>query len=510
MLGSLMQKYVSIKGGLRSLEGPRFALCLGLVTWVALSHWGCAAEPAREFLEQLQARGYHDVALAYLERLEQRPLADEAFQQALAYHQGETLIQAALLQRTAAGKASDLDRAQSYFERFVQARPNHPLALAATGRMADILVERARLLLNQAEAATVDARRRSELQEEARQLFALATETFQANQAELRKRLEAMPNKLSREKDAELIAQRDQMRADYVQAQFVAAMLIYEEGLSYDVEDPRRRQKLVAAEAGFGKVAEKYRQRMAGLSAVLFQGRCRQRLGEPRKALEYYEDLLLTLPDNDPVLRSLKTKTLRNAMECWMEPDINQLEAARQRGEQWIENQKPTERADDDWLGMKLLLARVYHRLLQQNPSGQESGMLSREARRLAIEVAKYRSDSQQPAQELLAELGQAVTAPAAEIDVKSFGEAIAASREALSRRQVAAQTVELLAHRLAAAGPNDGGELAMRLEEAKQQVAATEVQALELLRRAQELITDETPEDQVNQVRFYLCTLYY
>lgn len=468
-----------------------------------------AAEPAMAFLEQLRARGYLDMAQAYLERLEQKQISDEEFQQAIAYHRGETLIQAALLQRTLSAKESDLDRAQGHFERFVQSHPQHSLVLAARGRMGDILVERARLLVAQAEQSQGDRSRRKQIQDSARQLFAEAADTYRATQAELRKKLEAIPRKLSPDKDAALIEQRDQMRNEYVQAQFVAAMLLYEEGLSYDAGDAARRDKLLAAEKAFGAVAEKYRQRMAGLSAVLFQGRCRQRLGEPRKALAYFEDLLVTLPEADPALRSLRTKTLRNAMECWLDPEINQLETIRQRGSAWMETQRPDERGDDDWLALKLVLAQAYHRLARQDPGSREGNAMSVEARRLAIEVAKYRGDSQQTAQELLAELGQTPSEASPRNDIKSFGDAVAAARDALSRRQVAAQTVELLERRVAEGGA-DAETLRQRLEEGRQQVRNAESEAVGLLRRAQELVTEETSTEQINQVRFYLCTAYY
>ena len=259
----------------------------------------------------------------------------------------------------------------------------------------------------------------------------------------------SQPKALDPERDASLIEERDRLRGDYVQAQFVAAMLLYEEAWSYDESSPQRRQKFLEAETAFGEVAKKYRRRLAGLSAVLFQGRCQQQLGELRKALSDFEDLL-TLPDGETVLRPLKTKALRGAMECWLDPKVQQYEAARQRAEAWLEQQRPNERGDDDWLAVAFLLAKTYHLAAQGEAAGRDQAALLREARRLAIEVAKYRGESQEGAQALLADLGHSTQPVAETVQAKTFAEAVDAARDALSRRQVAAQTVRLIEQRQA------------------------------------------------------------
>ncbi len=280
----------------------------------------------------LRKRGYYDEAVDYLDRLAKSPLISPQLQQTLAYEQGVTLVQAALGQRQLGRKAEYLDRAQAEFERFRTQQSDHPLLLSANGQLGKILLERARILCLQAERPGLEATKHGELVQQARDLFGRAREVFQQSQAQLASRLEQIPKALSAERDAELIKQRDQLRAEYVEAQFVAAMIGFDQAQTFPPDSEQARQGLQEAEKAFGVVAEKYRRRVAGLSAVLFQGRCRRQLGDPKGALSFYEELL-ELGDDEPALRSLKTKALCQAMDCWLHSDLKQPAVAIEKAE---------------------------------------------------------------------------------------------------------------------------------------------------------------------------------
>ena len=143
-------------------------------------------------------------------------------------------------------------------------------------------MERARLqFLDTQKPGLTDAERNEGLQQ-ARDLFQQAGQIFEKNRALMRARLERIPKALRADKDAEQIRERDQLRADYVEAQFLAALIRYEFAQTFPAEDPEAKQQFQRAEEAFGVVAEKYRRRVAGLSAVLFQGRCRQACGDIR------------------------------------------------------------------------------------------------------------------------------------------------------------------------------------------------------------------------------------
>jgi hypothetical protein len=287
-------------------------------------------------------------------------------------------------------------------------------------------------------------------------------------------------------------------------------MTRYERAQTYPAKSDEARQELKEAEEAFGVVAEKYRRRIAGLSAVLFQGRCRQDVGDVRGALGFYEELL-TLPDGEPALRPLITKALRQAMDCWLNPELQQAELAIEKAEARLAEQRPDEVDQPDWLALELRLAEAYLQLANTESSTRDKSRLLTDARRLAVQVAKHPGETQQRAQELLAQFGQSVTLPTSQVEATSFAEAMQAGQEILSQRQVAAGTVALLSDRISQiTDPQQRQEAGQRLQTARSELEESDRRALELFEQARMLADDETPLEQLNLARFYLCTLHY
>ena len=490
----------------RCRHGVRVVIGL-LSVWLLVNGIGRAAEPAAEFLSELATRGYDDVALAYLERLEKSPSVSIEAKDLIGFQRGEVLVRLAVGQRVASRKLDFLNQAQQSFTKFIADSPDHLRTPSAVAQLGSIQLERARILVQQAKDESLEDGERADRRKQARGLFDRATKTFRQNQADLRARLEALPDKISQSKDSELYEERRRLRKEYVQAQVVLAMIPFEQSASYAPDSPRRRKLLGTAEQAFKEVSEKRRRQLAGVQAVYYRGRCRQELGDVRGALSFFEDLLLTLEDNEPLVRPWKTRALRGAMECWLDDDFKQYEAARQRAEAWISTQRPLERSDEDWLVVKLLLARTYLAIVGGGQAGGAAPELKRSARRLAIEVARYRGSSQAAAERLLADLGHAPAGDEAansentQVAVaKTFGEAYDAARERLSQRQLLAQEVERLKLKGTAA----------EFEQSQQKLTRLDASTIELLRHAMALADNETPVDQINQVRYFLCTLCY
>ena len=224
----------------------------------------------------------------------------------------------------------------------------------------------------------------------------------------------------------------------------------------------------------------------------------------------FFEELL-TLPDDQPSLRSLKTKALCHAIDCWFDPELQQVEQAIVQGEQRLERQRPDEQDDPDWLALRLRLAQAYSRHSRSEAGARDRSRLQTDARRLAVEVAKYPGESQQAAQELLAESGQAITLPTSQVQATTFAEALQAGQEILEQRQVAAGTIALLGDRLSQiTDPEQRNEAEARLQAPRAQLEDSDQKALQIFDQARLLADDETPLEQLNLVRFYLCTLHY
>ena len=467
-------------------------------------------EPVSQFLAALRERGYFDLAIAYLNRVSSSDSLPAETVVTLRYEKGITLISAALAQRQLAGKERYLDQAQAEFEAFTKEAPQHALSLAASGKLGDILVERARIRLTQADRPSAGPEQQAELRKGARNLFTRANTLFVSNKKKIRKRLEGFPKALDPEKDEAEVKLRDQLRSDYVQAQFISAMVLFEKAQTYPKDSKQRKNGLKAAEDAFGVVATKYRRRLAGLSAVLFQARCRDQASAPKEALTYYKDLL-DLPADETALRALKTKALAGAMACWLHADINQPQEAIKRSQPWLAKERPNERQASDWLRVKLLLAEAYIAEAQDKKGRSKADLLS-DARRLAIEVAKQKGVTQSQAHELLAQLGAPTkNKTVVESEFTNFDAAFEAAKKALNERQLAVGTITLLQRRLPQIKePENRQEVEERLAEAKQQLTEGEGRSLTLFKQAYQLADAEVPVEDLNTVRYYLCTLHY
>ena len=487
---------------------------LGVLLLLSLSISGsllgqaCAEEPVEAFLTALRGRGYFDEALAYLDRVSQQDVSDD-LQATIGYERGVTLVAAALGQRQQAGKQAYLDQAQKAFEDFVAANPNHSLSFAANRKLGDILVERARIQISRADRPSVDKPQQQAMHQEARGYFKQANAIYETNRDKLRERLQALPKSLDPRKDADLYKERDQLRSDYVQTQFVSAMISYETARSHQPGSRKHKEGLKQAEQAFGNVAEKYRKRVAGLTAILFQGRCRQESQDLKGALTYFNDLL-ELPDNETALRRLKTSALVGASTCWLDESIDQPESAIEYGASWLKKERPDERSDTEWHQLKVLVGRA---LLQKSDEerGSSKSRMRADARRFALDVARQKSPHQAEAQELLAQLGAPTKTESPESDINSFAEAFDAAKAAINNRQVAAGTISLLQGRLPRIQDTaNRQEVEKRLAEAKQQVQDSEEKAFTLLIRANELIDEEVTAEELNTLRYFLCTLHY
>lgn len=511
----VVKRGISAPRQIRSLAGIRRssvgAAIVGIAFLAACLQSARADEPAEAFLQALKTRGYYSLALEYLQRLETQASLPAAFRERLDFERGEVYIPAALAERQSTKKQELLNQAQEAFDRFIKSQPDHVAVVLARGRLASLQIEQARLRIAQAKRETTVDATRNDLMKQARDLLKQATKTYSEQQTQVREQLEKIPKSLDAKKDASLIRTRDDLRAEYVQANFAAAMAAYEEAQTYPGESPERTKALKSAEAAFGQVAEKYRTRASGVYALLFQGRCHQEMNDPHRALSYYEDLL-TLPGSEPTLRPIITKALVGAMECYLLPDSGQLEAARQKAENWLDGQRPDERGEDDWLTVKWLLARTYEELAKVAEPGPKRTDLQKEARRLAIEVAKISGPFQSDAQALLAQSGQPSASMGPKLEsITSFADALAAAEEGLAQRQVLARTIDTLKDRLPQlpAGAEQE-EVKSQIADGQNQIHELEQQIASFLGRSEELTTEETTIDQLNLVRFYRSALHY
>jgi len=317
-----------------------------------------AEEPVQPFLDGLRLRGFYDEALDYLDRLESRGNLPEDLSETIAYERAVTYALAARNHRDLAVKKRRLVAAQDELSRFLADHPDHRLAEAAKSRLGAILVDQAQILLDGAPTPMEPAQRRARLAQ-ARAMFERARPFFKTVQDKLREKLLEMPRRLDPVADAGKIAERDRLRSQYIQTQLMRAAIEYKIGLTYDPDEEGRRATVQQAAAAYSEMYSKYRTRLAGLYARLYEGRCWQTLGDHQRALRLYEELL-ELPHTAPALVQLKTEVLQSALECWLDGPRKDYDQAIRHGEPWAAVVAAEKLSSENVATVLRCLARAY------------------------------------------------------------------------------------------------------------------------------------------------------
>ncbi|MCG8650238.1 MAG: hypothetical protein MI861_10410, partial [Pirellulales bacterium] len=489
------------------LRAVLFALLIG---WMTIGP-ATAEEPARQFLDGLRARGFHDVALEYLDQLAVSPLAPREIKEVIAYEKALTLVAASRSQRDPEASKRQLDQAKTLLQQFIAEKASHPKANAARSELGSLIFERARLVVKQSRESNDTSKLR-----EARRLYDEAFEVFVALQKTVNKELSRIPKVLDTRdrKQARLAEQRKQLRADNLQTELLAAAVREETADTLPDGSAEQTKYLNEAAKLYDGIYKNYRGRLAGFYARMYQGRCNQRLGKLKDALGFYGELL-DQPNESEGMFVLKTKTLRLAMECWLAPSQKKYVETIKQGESWLAAAPKNQDREADWLAIRLGLARAYKMQADaaQKSQPQDSPLLGQSvaaAMRHAKFVANETGEFQEQARQLVTSLGGiSVTQKAPQ--PRSFYEAQVAGKEALDKIAPAQREIQLVQSQWAAAQDADAKpRLQARLTAARKELEHSRDDAITFYRLALQLADRDTPPSDINLVRYFLCYLYY
>jgi len=477
-----------IAGGLR-------AGWLALSTIVLMAPPAPAEEPMLPFLEGLRRRGMHDTALQYLAGLPDSKLVTTEQKKLIPYEEGVTLVEQAGTLRDAAEQKKLLDAATAKFERFIKANSEHLLTPSAGTHLGNILVIRGRTLLATVDSVPDLAQKKQQIADGRK----LLTEA-QARFAEAETRFAAKEKTFPRFTDDKAVKDaREQALRDLIGAQLYSAGATYELARSYPAESADFKKVMKAAADKYQQIYEKYRQRIAGLYARMYQGRCYQELGNTKQALSYYRELL-SQPDESQGVPELKSKTLRLAMQCWLHPNEKKWDETIERGEEWLKKVRGAEAQSPEAASIRWLTATAYRQKansLQESDAAEKAkkDQLLKQFLAHAQTVAKLPGDHQQEARAAMAELGR--TTPAGG-EPTNFAEAKEAGDEAVNKLQGLLTTAQLMKARDPAAA-----------EEYEKQKDEALAEAFRLNRLAYRLRNKETNAEDVNKVLYLLTYLY-
>jgi hypothetical protein len=464
---------------------------LAAVLFLVPSSTASGVEPLGEFISALRERQWFDEALDYLEQVRTDPVVGPAWKERVLYERGVTIMARAGTLANHEARMSQLAEAGQLFQRFLTDHPEHELAAAANGQLANLMVERGRAAVDRARQSADKSRELGE----ARQHFEQARGKFQAAEKDLDAQLQKMP-KLIPAEQTELAAKKRQLAGELAQTRMMHAAVDYELAKSHEPNSADFKKHLKAATKAYSAIHEAYRTRAAGLWARLWEGRCHQDLGEITQALGCYGDLM-DLPLT-PETRAVRTKSTRAAMTCWTMDSQKRYDEAIERGTRWERDSGGNE-TDADALAIRYLMALACQAQSKALPARDPNRKkLAGSARQYVLAVADHPGEYQRPAKMLLVTMRGDKESKDGRDPKATFADMYDAGKQALERMEEAA-----LASRLA----EEKGEKASLPALAKQR-QENKLVARELLSQAVNLSDSKTNLEDLNSARYYLCFL--
>jgi hypothetical protein len=447
-----------------------------------------------QFLEKLRERGWHDVALEYLERAEEDPLASPEFLDDVGYQMAVTRAD---LARQAVGdkeRQSLQEQAIAGFEEYAREYPDSKNSVAALSQISNMLAEQALIILNKTDRLPKEAASEQKiLRAQARETIDKAAASAEQLLLNIEKWLQTLPRGAALQANKTAAAFKQDLLGKQAEARFLSANLNYERARTFAQGSTENNRALSTAAANFKRLQKEYENKLIGYYAVLYEGRCYQNSGNYKKALETFGGLI-DQPVNQADFRKLIARAYRHRAECHLAN--GDIDEAIEECEEWLNEAQRDELTEPEWLAVQYRLADAY---MQKAGSKSGDGNVSRlhaEARKLFREVIKHPGEFQDDARAALTLSGSENVKFA---DVKSFASALEAGKSALEQMSSVQLAVKLAASNNPAAVP-----------ELEEQITTNRAAALKYFEQAVQFIDDKTPTDEAVAASYYLCWLYW
>jgi tetratricopeptide (TPR) repeat protein len=179
-----------------------------------------ADDPHFEFIEGLRQRRYFDTALEYIDQLAARTDIPAEDREVLDLQRGLTYRAMGSQSRVPEDREQLLGQAEQFLKKFVDEHGAHQEAAFANSQLGELLFERARTLIWKTESPGSESRK-TELQQQARQLIGQATSIYQKAHDLYKQQYEAFPKTfIDEDKEPEKYAARVAAEAQYLRAWF--------------------------------------------------------------------------------------------------------------------------------------------------------------------------------------------------------------------------------------------------------------------------------------------------
>jgi len=468
----------------------RILLVAGIAACLFATRPAGAAEEAWRFLEGLRERGYHDMAVEYLNRMRQSRLCPDDLREQIDYQLGVTLVASS---RTAGSlREQQLDQAQAAFGRFLKEHPNHELAPEANTQMANVLFEQGRFKVALASGPSKSEKEKQALLADARALYGRAQKVFVDAERRIYERARVLRQEA--QKDPRQEEARDACYQDLIDVRLVLAAVEHEIGRTYPPGSEQYKSHLTEAAKKYNALYNDYQKWGGGLYARIHEARVSKDLGQTDKAVKILTELRALIED-DPGARNLFNETLALLLEIYGLPDVKKYNEAIAEADKWTSDARGAEEATEVGLRIHFMAGKAALALAESiEKDGSERRAAVKAARGHLQYVTRFDGEFRQDARNLLTReiLGGEADAPP-----QTFA-------EAKDRGDFAwATMVAARGSMLGAPDKQERDKAAVEFEEARRQ-------ALRHYHAALGLAAGDTPLEQLNLIRSYLVYLYF
>lgn len=411
-----------------------------------------AESSTRRLLEALDERQMPDVMLWVIDRAEADPDLSPDLKRELPFLRATALVGTSRTEPDGARRAAILDEAATSIDAFLAVCPEGDRAIAAYTQKANLLIERGRGGLEQAKRPGQDA---TKLSREAAAFFDAAIACLQGTVTPDQKEIPTVANaedaviKSLREANAEIDAIkatakgkapdgtvrlappqqkeverlgeiRDGLQAKLLSTRIMTAATVFEKSKAFPADSKEARAAIAESTAMFKSLAEKYPTKAAGTFARYYWGRNEAAMGGHEAAIDILAPVV-ELDGTSPLAVSLRAKAAATTLECWLALAAKERDPEKLRriysnlGDDLRKfaltpaDRLPGRTLDGDWLALKYRTAAMLDGLAASLDARerQAKGLLQRDAKKLATEVATVNRDFAKEARDLAARLGK-------------------------------------------------------------------------------------------------------
>ncbi len=483
--------------------------------WIAFSGLVRADEPAELFLVALRDAGYFDIALEYLDSLENKPEISAEFRKIIPFEKAETLIASTRQLRDPAVMDQRLNQANQLLVEYA----NRDLDLESRARLAQyqasLWLQRSKISSFRANSDRLTAPEREAVHRQTRELLQLARDSYQDAKDRIRELIDPRSASGIKVDPQDPVAgeRLKKFQRDFVKMKLGLAQTTEELADTFTELDGEWSQLVNEALVEYKSIFNDYLGVEHANDSVwlskLYEGRCLAKLGQLQPALRTLNEIF-ELKGRGAV--PLKRQAYLISCDAWSQLDEYPAADVVRILEPAVEELNPEERRQPDWVKVQFELAVAQHRLgeLRRNESGArartESDRLQRQAGRAMRNLSRIPGSFQEPARELMAQwnvnLSESEDANSLAA-IESFADARLKSRELVSEMETLFTEINSRRQQLTTADEEEQANIRDEMQELREQLDSTVAMTLELVTKSRELADEETPTSDLNQLRY-------